>query len=98
MNHKEKCLHIMVAVGTLEAVRADEEDIKPKSANALMLKNLIDHCVRVGERYGMNEFIDSNCQQSIEVLTYIENKVRQTFAPKRVGRDDKGRFITLGGE
>lgn len=96
MNSKEKALQVMVAIGTLEAVRSSEEDEKPKSANSLMLKNLIEHCMRVGNRYEIDSFVDNHRQPAIEVLDYIEKKVRQAFNPRRVGRDDKGRFVKLG--
>lgn len=94
MNEATKRLHIYAALGMLEMVRSLEEDINPKSARSLALKNLIDNSIRVGDFYNINKLCVENTMANRLLDEFYEN-VRRTFSPKLVGRDARGRFCSL---
>jgi len=97
MTDDEKILHLSIGVGAIETIRYEENKLNPKSARARALNALVDKALKAVDYYHMNTWQPEKLNTAAQVLEHVEKTIQQAFNPKRVGRDDKGRFIKLGG-
>lgn len=96
MTDDSKAMHLMLAVGAFETVKAHEEDANPKSARSRAIQGAMDKVMKVVDLYRLNAWEDAKLKKAGRLLDEIEVRTNQTFNPKLVGRDSKGRFTKLG--
>ena len=74
-----KTIHIALAVGLLEIVRADEEDINPKSRRSKAIGTLIDRCWNVNDCYRPEAWPPAKLEKAAAVLDKIEAVIKRHF-------------------
>lgn len=94
LSEDAKTIHVALAVGLLEIVRADEEDINEKSARSSALKNLIDNCWKCCDIYRVNAWSGAKLESAACVLDKVQVVIQDHFRPRKtVVRGPNGRFM-----
>lgn len=75
-----KTIQLALAVGFMEIVRYDEEQINRKSARASALRNLIDNTWKVTEQFKVNAWPPAKLLFASELLDAVEQMVHQRTA------------------
>ena len=98
MSDDEASMHISLAMGHIECVREFEATQGKKgSIRVTRLENLYENCGRVIDEYRLISWPLPKQNMAGFVLDRIQKLIRQSFASKLVGRDDKGRFVAVAG-
>jgi hypothetical protein len=70
-----KTIQLALAVGFMEIVRYDEEQINYKSARSSALRNLIDNTWKVTDQFKINAWPPAKLKFADELLTAVETLV-----------------------
>lgn len=79
MTDDEKVLHVSMAVGSLETVRAREFDENPKSRRARVLGDLLGRCLLVTDMYRMDAWEPEKLNKAWDVLAETEKRIKEVF-------------------
>lgn len=79
LSEDAKTIHISLAIGLLEIVRYDENQINKKSARSTALAKIIDDNMKVVDQYRVNSWEDPKKAIASQVLDEVENLINAKF-------------------
>lgn len=77
LSEDAKTIQVALAIGFLEIVRYDENQINTKSARSRALGNLIDNAWKVVDQYRVNAWQPAKLKFASEVLDAVEAQVHR---------------------
>jgi len=84
LSEDAKTIHISLAIGLLEIVRYDENQINKKSARSTALAKIIDDNMKLIDQYRVNSWEDPKKAIASQVLDEIEVLINSRFSKGEV--------------